>query len=197
MNRDQFIELVKETQEPLRRFLLILCEWDRSSADDLAQETLLKAYLSFDRFEGRSRFSTWLFRIAYNCFYDRKNNRGDQTVGLDTLTLADTGQDSDSQEIGHEASEMFSDDESDRSFRYERLYSAIKSLSDKEKTVVLLFYMEEKSTFIKSDRRLSSHEKTGCGRIYRHYERVSFLSSGNERIRRTGIAFRFPDALRA
>lgn len=145
MNRDQFIELVKETQEPLRRFLLILCEWDRSSADDLAQETLLKAYLSFDRFEGRSRFSTWLFRIAYNCFYDRKNNRGDQTVGLDTLTLPDTGQDSDSQEIGHEASEMFSDDESDRSFRYERLYSAIKSLSDKEKTVVLLFYMEEKS----------------------------------------------------
>ena len=145
MDKAQFIEMVSREQESLRRFLCVLCRGDAFRADDIAQEALLKAYLSFGKFEGRAKFSTWLFRIAYNCFYDRKNSSRGQTVCLDTLALADSRQDSDSEKIGHEASEMFSDDESDRSFRYERLYSAIKSLSDKEKAVVLLFYMEEKS----------------------------------------------------
>jgi RNA polymerase sigma-70 factor (ECF subfamily) len=35
-------------------------------ASDFVQEVFLKAYRSLDRFEGRSRFSTWLYRIAYN-----------------------------------------------------------------------------------------------------------------------------------
>ena len=70
MTREQFIGLVEEVQGPLRRFLCVLCGGDASRADDLAQEALLKAYLSFEGFEGRARFSTWLFRIAYNCFYD-------------------------------------------------------------------------------------------------------------------------------
>ena len=51
-------------------------------ADDLAQDALLKAYMSYTRFEGRSKFSTWLFRIAYNCFYDWKKGAGKlQTAG--------------------------------------------------------------------------------------------------------------------
>ena len=35
-------------------------------ASDFTQEVFLKAYRSLSRFEGRSRFSTWLYRIAYN-----------------------------------------------------------------------------------------------------------------------------------
>lgn len=64
MTREQFIQEISREQEPLRRFLCLLCEGDSFRADDLAQEALLKAYLSFERFEGRSKFSTWLFRIA-------------------------------------------------------------------------------------------------------------------------------------
>ena len=41
--------------------------------------------------------------------------------------------------------ETCSDEEADSRFRYQQLYMAIDSLSDREKTVVLLFYMEEKS----------------------------------------------------
>ena len=75
MTKEKFIELVIEEQEPLRRFLLALCKGDAFTADDLAQEALLKAYISFNKFEGRSKFSTWLFRIAYNCWcnFSRKN----------------------------------------------------------------------------------------------------------------------------
>ena len=35
-------------------------------AADFVQEVFLKAYRSLSRFEGRSRFSTWLYKIAYN-----------------------------------------------------------------------------------------------------------------------------------
>ena len=76
MTKEQFIELIAAEQESLRRFLRGLCAGDGFLADDIAQEALLKAYLSFERFQGRSRFSTWLFRIAYNCWYDHLKKAG-------------------------------------------------------------------------------------------------------------------------
>jgi RNA polymerase sigma-70 factor (ECF subfamily) len=39
---------------------------NRDEARDFAQEVFIKAYNALDRFEGRSGFATWLFRIAYN-----------------------------------------------------------------------------------------------------------------------------------
>ena len=41
-----------------------------SEADDAVQDTLLKAWQSFDRFEGRSSLRSWLFRIAHNVCID-------------------------------------------------------------------------------------------------------------------------------
>ena len=39
-------------------------------ADDLAQETFIKAFYAWDTFAALSSAKTWLFRIAYNTFYD-------------------------------------------------------------------------------------------------------------------------------
>lgn len=39
-------------------------------AEDVVQESFLQAYRSLPRFKGRSRFSTWLFRIVRNCSVD-------------------------------------------------------------------------------------------------------------------------------
>jgi RNA polymerase sigma-70 factor (ECF subfamily) len=39
---------------------------NREDASDFTQEVFLKVYRSLHRFEGRSRFSTWLYKIAYN-----------------------------------------------------------------------------------------------------------------------------------
>lgn len=180
MTREQFIEQVAQTQESLRRFLCVLCEGDSSRADDIAQEALLKAYMSFGRFEGKAKFSTWLLRIAYNCFYDSRLKAGREIAG----TLAadrqarlhggngaadtDTGRDSDAG--GYEGADSYTgsgydgadgyaysgcnagaggyEDESyraDKAFEHQPLYMAIEALSEAERTVVLLFYMEDKS----------------------------------------------------
>ncbi|TPV92723.1 MAG: RNA polymerase sigma factor [Myxococcales bacterium FL481] len=63
----QFTGLARAHEARVRSLLLRLCR-DKSVADDLTQETFLRAYRAFDRFEGRSRFSTWIHRIAYNVY---------------------------------------------------------------------------------------------------------------------------------
>lgn len=43
---------------------------NESDAEDIVQETFLRAYRQMDRYESRSSFSTWLYRIAANCSLD-------------------------------------------------------------------------------------------------------------------------------
>lgn len=45
---------------------------NESDAEEIVQETFLRAYRNLHRFERRSSFSTWLFRIAMNCALDMK-----------------------------------------------------------------------------------------------------------------------------
>lgn len=66
-----FAELVRRHQGKVRGLLLRL-SGDATLADDLAQEVFLRAYRGLVGFEGRSRFSTWLYRIAYNVFLNHR-----------------------------------------------------------------------------------------------------------------------------
>ena len=134
MTKEQFIELITQEQEPLRRFLRGLCSGDGFRADDLAQEALLKAYLSFERFEGRSKFSTWLFRIAFNCWYDSQKRVGKESEWLSLEERPPEWPPADAAES-----------EIDRSHEYQQLHQAIGNLPLQEQTVILLYYMEEKS----------------------------------------------------
>jgi len=56
---------------------------NEQDAEDLVQETFLKAYKQLHRFDGRSAFGTWIYRIAANCSLDliraRKNRAERQT----------------------------------------------------------------------------------------------------------------------
>ena len=134
MTKEQFIEMIALEQESLRRFLRGLCSGDGFRADDLAQEALLKAYLSFERFEGRSRFSTWLFRIAFNCWYDSQKKAGKESEWRSLEDRPPEGFPTDAAES-----------EIDRSHEYQQLHLAIGNLPLQEQTVILLYYMEEKS----------------------------------------------------
>lgn len=61
-------ELVEETYEMIFASLMKLTGGDRDLAADLTQEAYRRAWKSLGRFDGRSRFGTWLYRIAYNAF---------------------------------------------------------------------------------------------------------------------------------
>jgi RNA polymerase sigma-70 factor (ECF subfamily) len=56
-------------------------------AEDVVQETFLKAYRQLSRFESRANFSTWLHRIAVNCSIDLIRGRKHQEAGHDAPDL--------------------------------------------------------------------------------------------------------------
>ena len=124
MNRDQFISLVEKEQEQLRRFLLALCCGDREEANDLAQETFVKAYLSSNSYRDEGKFTAWLYKIAHNTFLDKKKCQKETQSIDDSLAISDRS---------------FT---ADRSFQYQDLYAAIASLPTKERTSILLFYLK-------------------------------------------------------
>lgn len=67
-DQNAFGELVRRYQSPVRAFLARMARGDTHLADDLAQETFLKAWQKLRSFRGNARFSAWLFGIAYNEF---------------------------------------------------------------------------------------------------------------------------------
>lgn len=81
-----FAELVRNHQSPVRGLLRQLTRNDLALADDLAQETFLRAYKHLRSFRGEAKFSTWLYRIAYNCFREEARKRK-ELVGIDETLL--------------------------------------------------------------------------------------------------------------
>jgi RNA polymerase sigma-70 factor (ECF subfamily) len=65
---------------------------NEADADDLVQEAFLRAYRKLDRFDGRSQFSTWLYRITVNCGMDlmRKKSRRQARAAMDEGVVLDS-----------------------------------------------------------------------------------------------------------
>jgi RNA polymerase sigma factor (sigma-70 family) len=74
-DQNAFGELVRRYQSPVRAFLARMTHGDSHLADDLAQETFLKAWRKLKSFRGEARFSTWLFGIAYHEFLGEARRR--------------------------------------------------------------------------------------------------------------------------
>lgn len=78
-----FAALVSQYSEPLywkiRRLVLT-----HDNADDVLQETFIKAWTNLDSFQGKSKISTWLYRIAVNEALDfLRKQKGQQSVDID------------------------------------------------------------------------------------------------------------------
>src|ERR1700758_2409222 len=71
-DRHAFGELVRRHQSAVRASLRKLTAGNHALADDLAQETFLLAYRNLRSFRQEAKFSTWLYRIAYNAFLAEK-----------------------------------------------------------------------------------------------------------------------------
>lgn len=110
-------------QNALRSFLLALCGGCRADADDIAQDTLVKAYLSADRYVDKGRFKSWVFKIAFNTFLNHKAS----------LRHFDSFE---------EASAVVGGAPADGGFEHQSLYLALSTLPPRERSAVSLYYME-------------------------------------------------------
>lgn len=119
-----FARLVHEYQSAVRRFFLSQTLGDRELSDDLAQDTFVKAYTRLNQFQGRSSFLTWLYRIAYNVFFDYTRSHR-PTTDLETPAV-----------------ERRESERRDTSVRID-INEALRLLNEQERTCVTLQLMEQ------------------------------------------------------
>lgn len=107
---------------------------NREEAEELVQDIFMKAFTKLGSFKGESRFSTWIFRIAYNTAISATRKKRHESFFFDEKALAN---------IRDETVENFFDDDSnERMIR--KLQESIHRLPPDEKALITLFYTEGK-----------------------------------------------------
>jgi RNA polymerase sigma-70 factor (ECF subfamily) len=138
---EAFSELVRHYDRRVFRMAKQITQND-DDAEDVLQETFLKAYTHLDDFQGNSKFYTWLVRIAVNeALMKLRKRRSDRTVPLDEPI--DTGEDEVTREIAvwdQNPEETYSREELGRI-----LDEAIQTLKPAYRTVFILRDIEELS----------------------------------------------------
>jgi RNA polymerase sigma-70 factor (ECF subfamily) len=90
-DKQAFALLVDQNSDPIYRLALKMTG-NPQDAEDVLQETFIKAYNHIHSFEGRSKVSTWLFRIATNEALMLLRKRKDGLVDIDEGVETDDGE---------------------------------------------------------------------------------------------------------
>ena len=137
-----FTDLVNQYERKIYRLAKHITQNDED-AEDVLQETFLKAYEHLDNFQGNSKFYTWIVRIAVNeSLMKLRKRKGDRTVPLDEPV--DTGEEMVTREIA-----VWDDNPEQRYSReeiQEILDKAVEGLKPDFRTVFILRDIEELST---------------------------------------------------
>ena len=107
----------------------------REEAEEVAQDTFLKAYQALPRFKHEARFSTWLFRIAYNTAISRTRKKKITVLAIDERMVENYSTDP-IRENTHTV-----DDEQ----QIELMKTTLKTLDKDEQMLISLFYQNEQS----------------------------------------------------
>ncbi len=105
---------------------------NREDAEEMAQETFIKAYKSLSSFKGTAKFSTWLYRITYNSCISELRKKKIHFASTDEIEIKDEAQDLNLDGIPEEN-------------RAKVIKDALSQLPEEEYSLVLLYYFEEQS----------------------------------------------------
>ena len=129
-SKEAACELLRIHYADIFAYLRRLCG-SQQDAEDLTQETFLKVWSALAGFKGRSSFSTWLHRIAYNTYVDWQRGRPTQTQSVSDdpwQELADTNPLPFANAVERQMAK--------------RLYKAVDKLNDGRRHVVHLHYYQ-------------------------------------------------------
>ncbi len=132
-DRGAACELLNACYQDVFAYLRRLCG-SRQDAEDLAQQTFLKVWSSLDGFTGRSKFSTWLYRIAHNTYIDWQR-RGPGGVRNYPDPWWEECMDANPGPFANAADRQMA----------QRLYEAVDQLDDDQRHVVHLHYYQQLS----------------------------------------------------
>jgi RNA polymerase sigma-70 factor (ECF subfamily) len=135
-DRHAFAELVRRHQSTVRACLRKLTAGNHALADDLAQETFVLAWRNLKSFRQEARFSTWLYRIATNCWLADARKRKEELLGDADAEVPD---DADPGGVGHAA------DHAGGSALKLDLERAMRVLSDGERAAIVQCYHNDLS----------------------------------------------------
>ncbi|MCS6862829.1 MAG: sigma-70 family RNA polymerase sigma factor [Abditibacteriales bacterium] len=113
---------------------------DMEEAEDITQEVFVRAYRSRETFRGECSYLTWLYRIAINLCIDRARDR--QRRLEDAISLDAPSDDEDG--LGWEPSDWSQDPcrELERAELRDRVQQSVRTLPDKLRSVVVLYFMQ-------------------------------------------------------
>jgi len=162
-DRKAFSKLVEVYQSPIRRFFFNMTGGNEELSKDLAQDTFIKAWLNIASFRAVAKFSTWLYRIAFNTFHDYHRTK---------------------QKYIYTDVEMLNEQLTSNSLDYDFGMDFVRALSvlkEDEKTAMLLFYMEDQ-TINRISKIMNCPPGTVKSHLHRGKEKLSkyFISDKNQ-----------------
>ena len=132
-DRNAFAYLVDKYKSMVYSLALRLVK-DREEAEEISQDSFIKAYQSLASFKGKAKFSSWLYRIVYNTAISKLRQQPAGRVSLDESNIADT--------LYIESKQNY--DTLSAGERKKYLEKALDSLDMDEKMLVILYYYEER-----------------------------------------------------
>ncbi len=125
----EFIQIVQKNQGIVHKVCNIYCDV-QEDRNDLFQEIVAQLWKSFPSFQNRSKFSTWMYRVALNTAitsFKKAKRRPDQNrLTYDNFQIEDDSYDTETEE------------------NIKQLHRAVAQLSGVEKSIVLLYFENKK-----------------------------------------------------
>lgn len=125
--------LMRQHQEPIFRFAYLLLG-DADEAEDIAQETFIRAYRALERFDTQRPMRPWLLRIAANLAYNRQRSLGRYFTALQSVFRQEKQAQSNLEE------------QSSRAGKARQVWEAVRQLKPADAQVIYLRYFLELST---------------------------------------------------
>lgn len=113
--------------------LIVRIVENQEDAEELTQDTFLKAFEHLSSFKAESSFSTWIYRIAYNTAISATRKKKQDLFVMDDTILTNISD--------QQIDDALNDEDEER---IEKLNKAIKKLDAEERALISLFYHEEK-----------------------------------------------------